>query len=132
MAGGAPLRCAPAPFLHMNENAIQRAVFQHLRTRGASGLLALHPKNASSDMRGRRRGIHVGLGVEPGASDVLIFHAGKFYALELKVEGKEPTDRQHEFLRRFEIAGGAGAWVAGLDSALRQLEQWGLLRGKAA
>lgn len=115
----------------LSENQIQRTVFDHIRTRGVPDLLALHPKNASSDMRGRRRGIHVGLGVEPGASDVLLFHAGKFYALELKVEGKEPTDKQHEFLRRWQAAGGAGAWAAGLDSALRQLEQWGLLKGAA-
>jgi len=114
------------------ENQIQRTVFTHIRTRGVPGLLALHPKNASADMRGRKRGIHVGLGVEPGASDVLLFHAGKFYALELKAEGKEPTDKQHDFLRRIETAGGAGAWAAGLDSALRQLEQWGLLKGTSA
>lgn len=95
-------------------------------------MLALHPKNASSDMRGRRRGVYYGLGVEPGASDVLLVHAGKFYALELKVEGKKPTDKQNEFLRRVETAGGTGAWAAGLDSALRQLEQWGLLKGRTA
>lgn len=116
----------------MNENAIQRTVFDHIRARGAPGLVAFHPKNGGVHQRGRRAGINTGLGVVPGVSDVILLCGGRFYALELKVEGKEPTDKQSEFLRAVETAGGAGAWAAGLDSALRQLETWGLLRGKAA
>lgn len=116
----------------MNENAIQRSVFDHIRTRGVAGLVAFHPKNGGIHQRGRRAGINTGLGVLAGVSDVILLHTSRFYALELKVDGKEPTDNQSEFLRAVEAAGGVGAWAAGLDSALRQLETWGLLKGKTA
>ena len=116
----------------MNENAIQRAVFDHIRSRGVPGLIAFHPMNGGVHQIGRRRGINAGLGVVSGVSDVIMLHAGKFYALELKRDGKKPTIVQIGFLLRVEAAGGAGAWAAGLDSALRQLEKWKLLRGKTA
>lgn len=122
------------PVDQVNENAIQRAVFDHIRTRGVAGLVAFHPKNGGIHQRGRRRGINAGLGVVSGVSDVILLHAGTFYALELKridQKVKQGSD-QEQFLQRVESAGGAGAWAAGLDSALRQLEQWGLLKGKAA
>ncbi len=118
----------------MNENAIQRAVFDHIRSRGVAGLVAFHPKNGGIHQRGRRRGINAGLGVLSGASDVILLHAGRFYALELKRADQKvkPESEQDQFLRAVEASGGAGAWAAGLDSALRQLEAWGLLRGKTA
>jgi len=73
--------------------------------------------------------VFVGLGVRAGCSDLLFWHGGKSFALELKTEPGRATKTQRAFLRDFEIAGGHAACAAGLDSALRQLEQWGLLRG---
>lgn len=118
----------------MNENAIQRAVFDHIRSRGAPGLVAFHPKNGGIHQRGRRRGINAGLGVVSGVSDVILLHRGTFYALELKAEGNKVKDgdAQDQFLNRVVDAGGVSAWAAGLDHALQQLEAWGLLRGKTA
>lgn len=118
----------------MNENAVQRSVFDHIRQRGVAGLVAFHPKNGGIHQRGRRRGINAGLGVVPGVSDVICLYGGTFYALELKIEGGKVKegDNQDKFLRAVAAAGGVGAWAAGLDSALRQLENWGLLKGKAA
>jgi hypothetical protein len=49
----------------LTEAENQRAAFAHLRIRGAAGIFAFHPENASADMAGRKRGIHVGLGVAP-------------------------------------------------------------------
>jgi len=112
----------------MTEQQIQRALFTHIRSRGVPGLVAFHVP-----MGGYRRpteaAIFKGMGATPGVADVILLHAGRFFALELKREGKRPTDKQNEFLRSVEAAGGKGAWAAGLDSALRQLERWGLLRG---
>lgn len=118
----------------MNENEIQRTVFSHIRTRGVAGLIAFHPKNGGIHQRGRRAGINTGLGVVAGVSDVILLHDGQFFALELKRAGEKVKDgdAQDEFLKRVWNAGGVGAWAAGLDSALRQLETWGLLKGRAA
>jgi hypothetical protein len=77
------------------EAAIQRAVFQHLRTRGAPGVLAFHPANGGwrSPIEGA---IFRGLGVVPGTPDVIVIHEGRCYALELKAEGGRATPKQLE------------------------------------
>lgn len=118
----------------MTENEIQRAVFSHIRTRGVPGLIAFHPKNGGIHQRGRRRGINAGLGVVSGVSDVILLHDGQFFALELKRDGEKVKDgdSQDAFLKAVWNAGGVAAWAAGLDHAIRQLEEWGLLKGKAA
>jgi hypothetical protein len=115
----------------MNEADIQRACIAHLRQRGVPGLVAFHVP-----MGGYRRrveaAIFVGLGAKKGVSDLIMIKPpdGKVHALELKVEGKEPTKEQIAFLESVGNAGGCAAWAAGLDSALRQLEDWGLLVGR--
>jgi hypothetical protein len=131
----------------LSENEIQRAVFSHLRTRPAPGVFAFHPKNASSDMRGRRRGVYAGLGVVPGIPDVIVFkkwsiHAPggptrtDVYALELKVlnlRDKKPTEHAEKQSKCREnlVAVGVVADIAyGLDEALEWLEARGLLRGE--
>jgi hypothetical protein len=111
------------------EQQIHRAVVQHLRQRGAPGLVFIHPANG-----GFRRPIEAavfrGLGVRPGASDLLLWHEGKSYALELKAPGGRPTVAQLEFLSDMENAGAFTCMTEGLDRALKVLESWGLLRGR--
>jgi hypothetical protein len=131
------------PVQDLSENEIQRAVFSHLRTRGAPGIFAFHPKNASSDMRGRRRGIYVGLGIEPGIPDVIVFERRELadccrvYALELKRDsrrGNKPTEHDEKQKQCRECLGRVGVIEGiayGLDEALKWLEQNGLLRGKS-
>jgi hypothetical protein len=118
----------------MNENDIQRSVFLHLRTRGAPGIIAFHPKNGGIHQRGRHRGINAGLGVLSGASDVIVIAPphGRVYALELKAEGKKPTKVQQDFMNAIFLAGGMATWSDNLDEALKILEGWGLLRGRLA
>lgn len=110
------------------EQQIHRAVVQHLRQRGAPGLVFIHPANG-----GFRRPIEAavfrGLGVRAGASDLLLWHEGKSYALELKAPGGRPTEAQLEFLSDMENAGAFTCMAEGLDRALKVLESWGLLRG---
>lgn len=76
--------------------------------------------------------IFKGLGVRSGASDLLLWHDGKSFALELKAPGGGATESQLEFLADMEQAGAYTCLAEGLDRSLRVLEQWGLLRGVAA
>lgn len=113
------------------EQQIQRSVVQHLRARGAPGLIFIHVPNG-----GYRRPVEAailkGMGMRAGVSDLLLFRNGKFYALELKALGGRPTEAQIEFLSDINKAGGFSCLCEGLDRALRVLETWGLLKGKAA
>ena len=110
------------------EQQIHRAVVQHLEQRGVRGLVFLHPANG-----GQRRPIEAaifqGLGVRAGASDLLLWHKGKSFALELKAPKRPATEAQLKFLADMEKAGVHTALCHGLDPALRTLERWGLLRG---
>jgi hypothetical protein len=111
------------------EDAIQRALFAHIKARGAKGLVAIHVPNG-----GFRRPIEAkilaGLGVTKGTPDVLLWHGGKAFALELKSEDGKATDSQIEMLNRLGAAGVATAVCHGIDQAVRCLESWRLLRGK--
>ena len=77
---------------------------QHLRQRGVPDLVFLHPANG-----GFRRPIEAkifsGLGVRAGASDLLLWHDGKSFALELKALGGRATELQLAFLSDMERAG---------------------------
>ncbi len=113
------------------EDAIQRAVFQHIWIRGVPGIVAWHTPNG-----GKRKPIEAailkGLGVRPGVADVCIVHDGKFYALELKAPGGRSTEKQIQFRHEVNAAGGFAAEAVGLDAALGCLHAWGLLRGTVA
>jgi hypothetical protein len=112
------------------EAQIQRAVVDHLHLRAKPDVLWLHVPN------GGRRDARTGatlkrLGVLAGASDLLLWHNGNSFALELKSPGGRPSDAQLEFLARFNDAGGHSAVVEGVDRALACLEAWDLLKGRA-
>lgn len=112
------------------EDAIQRAVVQHLRQRGVPGLIFWHTPNGGkrSPIEGA---IFKALGVRAGVSDIIAVHDGKIFALELKAEGGTPTEAQLTFLSDMEKAGAYTGWVVGVDAAICALEDWGLLRGSA-
>jgi hypothetical protein len=112
------------------EQDMQRAVVAHLRTRGVPGLLFWHtPQGAhySSRVQGA---IMQGLGVLPGVADLLLMHDNKVFALELKAPGEKPTVDQKAFLLAFWENGGYAEYRDSLDGAIKQLEEWKLLRGE--
>ncbi len=113
------------------EQQIHRCIVQHLRARGVPGLVFLHPANGGFRRRVEAK-IFSGLGVRAGASDLLLWHDGKSFALELKAPGGRATDAQLAFLSDMEAAGAFCCIAEGLDRALKVLEAWGLLRGKAS
>jgi hypothetical protein len=113
------------------EQIIQRAVFDHLRTRAVPNCFYFHVGNG-----GYRKPIEAaimkGLGVKAGVPDVVAIHKGRVYALELKAEGGRATPKQLESIAAMEAAGAYCCIAEGLDRALAVLEQWGLLRGTAS
>jgi hypothetical protein len=111
------------------EAGIQRAVFEHLRVRGARDMYAFAVPNGGlrSPIEAK---IMASLGVHAGTPDIVAICGGRAYCLELKApEGRlsEAQIRAHAELRH---AGAEVATCFGLDAALRQLEDWQLLRGR--
>ena len=98
------------------EAAIQRAVFQHLRARGAPGVFAFHPANG-----GYRKPVEAAilksLGVVAGVPDVIAIHNGRVFALELKSEGGRATDKQLATIAALREAGAFTCIAEGLSTA---------------
>jgi hypothetical protein len=115
----------------LSEQEIHVAVVRHLRMRGVPDMLFFHVPNGGS-RRPIEGAIFQSLGVLPGVADLLLFHAGRFFALELKRRGGHPSRQQLAFTAAFQDAGGYAAICDDLDPAIRTLEAWGLLRGAAA
>ncbi len=113
------------------EQIIHRAVCQHLRQRGAVGLVWWHTPNGGRRSR-TEAAIFSGLGVRPGVSDLILLHDGRVFALELKTEDGRPTSAQTQFISEFRAAGGEASIANGLDQALRTLETWGVLQGRTS
>jgi hypothetical protein len=114
----------------ISEQAIQKALLQHIRTRGVPGLFAFHPANGGFRRR-TEAAILSGAGVVAGVPDLILIDQGKVYGLELKAEGCKPTAAQNDTMGAMAQAGVTVGWAAGLDAALAKLEEWKLLRGKA-
>jgi hypothetical protein len=113
------------------EDQIQKTVLEHLRLRGPRTAYWFHVANG-----GFRSPIEAAilknLGVRAGVPDLIIIHAGRTYALELKADGNHPTRLQTEAQAAMRAAGAEVEVAVGLDAALQQLEQWQLLRGHAS
>ena len=136
-ASAGPALVASGPKRRHAEDDLQRAVVLHLRTRGVPGLVFFHvPNGMQLGGKTNKRGVPIqalrakGLGVQPGVSDLILLHGGRFFALELKAPGGRPTDAQMEFASNVNAAGGSSCIAIGLDAALLVLERWGLLRGE--
>lgn len=113
------------------EDDIQRAVIQHLRERGAPGVVYFHVPNGGQRSKTEAK-ILKGLGVRAGVPDIIIIHNSRVFALELKAPDGRPTESQMQFISDLNAAGGFGCIVVGLDKAIKCLETWGLLRGVAS
>ena len=113
------------------EQAIQKAVLQHLKLRGARNLFAFHCPNggARTAIEGA---IFKSLGVVAGVPDLLIISDGKTFALELKADSGRVTPAQADVHQRMRAAGAIVGIARGIDEGLRWLESNGLLRGRVS
>ena len=111
------------------EQDLQRAVFEHIRVRSVP-VFVWHTPNGGWRSKAEAA-IMKGLGVLPGIPDVIAIKGGRVYALELKTPGGRLTEQQEQVLIALREAGATAAHAHGLDQALRLLEAWGLLRGRA-
>jgi hypothetical protein len=113
------------------EDQIQRAVLEHLRIRGPRDVFTFAVPNG-----GWRSPVEAAimksLGTRAGVPDLIIIYAGRTYGLELKADGNRPTKIQKEAQDAMRAAGAEVATAVGLDAALRQLEDWHLLKGRTS
>jgi VRR-NUC domain len=113
------------------EAAIARAIEQHYRLRAAPGVFMFAVPNGG--LRSKiEAAIMQGLGVRAGVPDTFWIKDGRTYALELKAEGGRLSPAQEQTLIALREAGAMATHAHGLEQALRVLEGWGLLRGRAS
>ena len=112
------------------EQEVHRAVVAHLLARRKPGVVYLHPPNGGYRSRAEAS-IMTSLGVAPGAPDLLLWHDGRSYALELKADAGRLSEAQIAMLQRLADAGVYTAVAHGVDRAVACLEAWKLLRGRA-
>lgn len=67
-------------------------------------------------------------GVRAGVPDMILICKGRTYGLELKSDKGRVSVAQEATQIDMEIAGAIVATAYGLDAALAQVEQWGLMR----
>jgi hypothetical protein len=111
----------------LSEQEIHAALWQHLQWRAAPGAFAFHVPNGGARSKAEAS-ILAGLGVVAGVPDLIVCKDGRFYALELKADGGKLSPAQRGTHERMRAAGATIATSYGLDEALRQLEDWGILR----
>jgi hypothetical protein len=103
-------------------------VVAHFAARGVRDTFVFHPGNG-----GYRRPVESailrGLGLVAGVPDLIIVHEGRFFGLELKSDGGRLSEAQKAAHAALRAAGATVAVAYGLDAAIKQLEQWHLLRG---
>jgi hypothetical protein len=104
----------------LTEAQIQKAVFQHLKTRAHPDAVFWHVPNTPEARR------HAGY--LEGCHDVHVWHRGNFFTLELKTDIGRPTVAQLKFRDRINDTGGFSMVVHGLDRAIGCLEEWGILK----
>lgn len=107
------------------ENAIHRAVVEHLRLRSKPNTVWFHPFNKAASAR--EGALAKSMGVRAGVSDLILVRDGRPYALELKAKRGKVTLPQVVFRMDWDAAGGWSSAAYGLDEALHKLEQWGFL-----
>jgi hypothetical protein len=68
----------------------------------------------------------MGDGLKPGCPDLLLFHAGRGYGLEIKRPGERASVVQEAFHARLQASGVPVAVVHSPDDAEAALRRWGL------
>ena len=115
----------------MTEAQIQEAVIDHLEAYHARGVFWFHPANGGT--RGKIEPVRFkAQGVVAGVPDLVIIREGRALFLELKTEKGLLSDAQRNAHAALAIAGAPVVTCYGLDHALKQLEAWGVVRGRVS
>ena len=109
------------------EEAIHKAVVEHLRLRQKPGLCFFHVPNQGRVPVQYRAKLKA-MGLLPGVADLIMIRGGKPFALELKADKGRMSVSQHNFAQTWEAAGGYYCPAYGMDEALKVLAAWDLIR----
>jgi hypothetical protein len=110
------------------EQALQRALVEHLSWRAAPGVFFFHVPNGGWRSR-TEAAILKSMGTRAGTPDLLLCRAGQLYCVELKSDRGRLSPAQvtcHEELRR---AGATVAVATSIDQALAVLTEWKIIGG---
>ena len=114
----------------LSEDQIHRAVVQHLKARARKGAFWWHTPNGGQRNK-TEAARFVGLGVKSGVPDLIILSRGKTFGLELKAEKGRVTPIQKSVHEEMRAAGATVEVAFGLDDALAQLVEWGIIHADA-
>ena len=111
------------------ETQLQRSVIAQLQWRARPGVWWTH-----IPLGGLRSKVEAailrGLGTARGTPDLLIVADGKAHFLELKSARSRVTSEQRAGHGALRAAGATVAVATGVDAAIAQLKDWGLLKGR--
>jgi hypothetical protein len=107
------------------EHLDHRALVARLELCAAPGCLWFHIPNPRSKVAGANLKL---LGMMAGLPDLILIHQGRVFGLELKTPRGRVSPVQRACHARLIAAGAVIATVVGVDAAVAQLHQWGLLR----
>lgn len=110
-----------------NEEAIHRAVVDHLRWRAHEDVVWWHTPNGEARHRATAGRLKA-MGVLPGVPDLLLLRHGRLLGLELKSERGRLSPAQRHVQGRLVAAGALVATAHGVDAALATLDHWGILK----
>jgi len=110
-----------------SENQIQMALVERFHYLGRKDAICFHCPNGGWRFK-RSAGMLKAMGVLPGVSDLIfLWPVRQALFLELKANGREPTDLQRTFLQRMAAFGFHTAWTDNLDDAVKVLQHYGLM-----
>jgi len=109
-----------------NEEQIHRSVIAWLDRRAVKGVHFFHVPNGEFRHKGTASRLKA-MGVVPGEPDIVLIFGGHAYGLEIKAPGGKQSPEQKHIEQQWEQAGATYGVAHGLDYALDQLREWGLL-----
>ena len=120
----APRKRQPAkPRFEASEDAIHRAVVEHLQLRSAPGVVWWHTPNGElRDLA--TAGKLKALGTRPGVPDLSFVIAGVPHFLEFKTRKGRLSPEQRQMHASLLIAGAIVETAHGIDQAITILENW--------
>lgn len=110
-----------------SEQSIQRALVDLLSRTARPGVAWTHMPAGEARHKGVA-GKLKGMGTKPGWPDIIIIQAGQMYGLELKTEAGRVSPAQQQAHADLTAAGAIIAVAYGLDQAVQQLKEWGVVR----